>query len=119
MISNTEFALMSGAAYKSTRDVINQIPSPTNWLAVKHETQNSGFEAIAFVRDGTTLATSTEIVISYAGTNPADLSGDIAADLALAEGSLSVQLLSDQVLPHIDLGSRIRCRQAGYSLIPC
>lgn len=28
-------------------------------------------------------------------------------------------LLSDQVLPHIDLGSRIRCRQAAYSLIPC
>lgn len=28
-------------------------------------------------------------------------------------------LLSDRVLPHIDLGSRIRCRQASYSLIPC
>ncbi len=28
-------------------------------------------------------------------------------------------LLSDQVLPHIDLGGRIRCRQAAYSLIPC
>lgn len=28
-------------------------------------------------------------------------------------------LLSDRVLPHIDLGSRIRCRQAAYSLIPC
>lgn len=28
-------------------------------------------------------------------------------------------LLSDQVLPHIDLGKRIRCRQAAYSLIPC
>lgn len=28
-------------------------------------------------------------------------------------------LLSDQVLPHIDLGNRIRCRQAAYSLIPC
>lgn len=28
-------------------------------------------------------------------------------------------LLSDQVLPHIDLGSRIRCRQAAYSLLPC
>lgn len=28
-------------------------------------------------------------------------------------------LLSDQVLPHLDLGSRIRCRQAAYSLIPC
>lgn len=28
-------------------------------------------------------------------------------------------LLSDQVLPHIDLGNRIRNRQAAYSLIPC
>lgn len=28
-------------------------------------------------------------------------------------------LLSDQVLPHIDLGSRIRCRKTAYSLIPC
>ncbi len=28
-------------------------------------------------------------------------------------------LLSDQVLPHLDLGKRIRCRQAAYSLIPC
>jgi hypothetical protein len=28
-------------------------------------------------------------------------------------------LLSDQVLPHIDLGARIRCRQAAYSLVPC
>lgn len=28
-------------------------------------------------------------------------------------------LLSDQVLPHLDLGGRIRCRQAAYSLIPC
>lgn len=28
-------------------------------------------------------------------------------------------LLSDQVLPHIDLGNRIRSRQSAYSLIPC
>lgn len=28
-------------------------------------------------------------------------------------------LLSDQVLPYLDLGGRIRCRQATYSLIPC
>jgi len=27
-------------------------------------------------------------------------------------------LLSDQVLPLLDLGARIRCRQAAYSLIP-
>ena len=28
-------------------------------------------------------------------------------------------LLSDQVLPHLDLGGRVRCRQAAYRLIPC
>lgn len=28
-------------------------------------------------------------------------------------------LLSDQILPHIDLGGRIRCRDAAYRLIPC
>lgn len=28
-------------------------------------------------------------------------------------------VLSDQVLPHLDLGSRIRFRQAAYNLIPC
>ena len=28
-------------------------------------------------------------------------------------------LLSDQVFPHLELGGRIRCRQAAYSLIPC
>lgn len=93
MITNTEFALMSGAAYESTRDVINQIPSPVNWLAENPKTESSGFEAVAFIREGTTLATSSEIVISFAGTNPADISGDIAADLALAAGSLSAQLL--------------------------
>jgi hypothetical protein len=28
-------------------------------------------------------------------------------------------LLSDQVLPHLDLGGRVRCRKAAYRLIPC
>lgn len=28
-------------------------------------------------------------------------------------------LLSDEVLPYLDLGARIRCRQVAYSLIPC
>ena len=28
-------------------------------------------------------------------------------------------LLSDQVLPYLDLGDRIRCRKAAYNLIPC
>lgn len=28
-------------------------------------------------------------------------------------------VLTDQVLPHLDLGNRIRCRSVAYSLIPC
>lgn len=28
-------------------------------------------------------------------------------------------LLSDQILPHLDLGARIRCRKVAYNLIPC
>lgn len=28
-------------------------------------------------------------------------------------------LLSDQILPYLDLGDRIRCRKAAYNLIPC
>ena len=41
---------------------------------------------------------------------------------AESPGSITIDewyaLLSDQVLPYIDLGDRIRCRQAAYSLIP-
>jgi hypothetical protein len=51
----------------------------------------SGFEAATF-GNGTAIASSTEIVISYAGTDPSDKWGDIAADLALAAGLLSDQL---------------------------
>ncbi len=94
MTTTVEYALMAGAAYISTRDPKNQFPIPIGWGTTKPETDSggSGFEAVSFVRSGTTLATSSEIVISYAGTDPGDLFGDVAADLALAAGYLSNQL---------------------------
>jgi len=54
-------ALMAGAVYISTRNVINQIPTPPGWLPFKYESLDSGFEAASF-RQG------QNIVISFAGT---------------------------------------------------
>ncbi|TAN54792.1 MAG: DUF2974 domain-containing protein, partial [Rhodospirillales bacterium] len=51
---------------------------------------STGFEAVAFQR-GT--GANAEIVISYAGTDSDDLTGDVAADLALGSGLASEQLL--------------------------
>lgn len=94
MMTTVEYALMAGAAYISTRHPINRFPIPSGWIAARPESDSggSGFEVVSFVRSGTSLATSSEIVISYAGTDPGDLAGDVAADLALAAGYLSNQL---------------------------
>jgi len=87
MATVTEYALMAGASYISTRAEINQIPAPDGWLEKidKRKIQPSGFEATYFTK-------GTEVVISYAGTNPADIRGDVAADLALALGAISDQI---------------------------
>jgi Ca2+-binding RTX toxin-like protein len=84
-------ALMSGAAYVSTRPNKNKFPIPEGWSDFFHVPNASfptsaGFEALSF-RNG------NQIVIAYAGTYPKDISGDIATDLALAEGS-NAQLIS-------------------------
>jgi hypothetical protein len=68
MITAIEYALMAGASYISNRNLINQFPVPSGWLGVRHDNQPSGFEAISFI-NGASIATSTEIVISYAGTD--------------------------------------------------
>lgn len=93
MTSAVEYALMAGASYISSRDPLNQFPTPLDWLATRHDNpqDGSGFEAISFI-NGTTIANSTDIVISFAGTDPSDIKGDIAADLTLAAGTLSDQL---------------------------
>jgi len=69
MPTDIQYALMAGASYISTRPEINQFPVPSGWTETKHANpeDGSGFEAISFI-NGTTIATSTEIVISFAGT---------------------------------------------------
>ena len=98
MATTIEYALMAGDAYLSTRYPINQFPIPDGWTEFFHVPDQStssifqatsGFEAVSFKR---TTATGTEIVISFAGTYPSDVTGDLAADLALAAGTLSDQL---------------------------
>jgi len=79
-------ALMSGRAYQSTRESINQFPVPDGWVEKLHKEDDSGFEAISFQR-------GDEIVISFAGTYDKDLDGDISADIGLATGFGSAQLL--------------------------
>ncbi|MFZ3129314.1 MAG: Mbeg1-like protein [Rhodoferax sp.] len=93
MATELQLALMAGGAYESTRKEINRFPIPTGWDSVNHKTQDSGFEAVTYIKEGTTLQDSTEIVISYAGTYDKDVSGDIAADANLAQGVFTNQLL--------------------------
>lgn len=90
MTTQVEYALMAGASYISTRASVNKFPTPNNWTKITapdfySRDPYSGFEAISFTN-------GSEIVISYAGTDPGDLAGDVAADLALAAGYLSNQL---------------------------
>ncbi|MFA6283953.1 MAG: lipase family protein [Desulfurivibrionaceae bacterium] len=59
---------------------------------MQHKEGDSGFEAVSFF-NGPDLAHSTEIVISYAGTYDKDLTGDWVANVNLATGLGSAQLL--------------------------
>lgn len=93
MVTEIEYALMAGRAYQSTRSEINLFPTPVGWLEPldKRERDDStGFEAGYFQR-------GTEIVISYAGTNPDEsifpLGPDYAANVGLATGFGSDQLV--------------------------
>ena len=59
-------ALMAGASYLSNRDPINRFPVPQGWaekIELRARNDSSGFEAATFQN-------GTEIVISFAGTNP-------------------------------------------------
>ena len=95
MTTTIDYALMAGRAYQDTRDLTNRFPVPQGRAAFAHVPNNpefpqitgaAGFEAIAF-RKG------TNIVISYAGTYDKDITGDIFADIGLATGVGSAQLL--------------------------
>lgn len=98
MVTTIEYALMAGRAYQTTRAPINQFPVPValGWLEIAHVPNNpsfpqftgtDGFEAVAFQK-------GSEIVISYAGTNPNEslVGPDHTADYLLATGVGSVQL---------------------------
>ena len=89
MATTTEYALLAGASYYDTRPQVNRFPLPTDWIVISRVPQDgsTGFEASAFKNSLT-----NEIVISYAGTDPGDITGDIAADTGLATGYGSAQL---------------------------
>lgn len=90
MATTSEYTLLSGASYRDTRANLNRFPIPQDWNVVSLVPQDgaTGFEASAYRNTLT-----NEIVISYAGTDPGDLAGDIAADIGLATGFGSAQLL--------------------------
>jgi len=67
--TDIQYALMAGASYISNRPDVNKFPIPSDWSSVKYDIKDSGFEATSFVPTGTTLTTSSEIVISFAGTD--------------------------------------------------
>ena len=92
MTTAIEYALMAGASYISTRPDINKFPVPQGWIKVTNPDSYfrdpvSGFEAISFTN-------GTDLIISYAGTNPNNLlDPDNAANIGLATGNGSAQLL--------------------------
>ena len=90
MTTPVNFALMAGGAYFSTRNEVNRFPVPFGWTAIPRNPEPSGFEAVVFQRGS---GTNAEIVISYAGTDFDDKTGDVAADAALWLGLASDQLL--------------------------
>ena len=95
MASESEYVLMAGAVYISTRAKINQLSAPNGWEKVTMPQDSyvsdpgSGFEAIAFYN----TANPNEIVIAYAGTDPSDITGDWLANGGLATGAGSDQLV--------------------------
>jgi hypothetical protein len=86
-----DYALMAGAAYISNRPEANRFPTPQNWLGVRHDTQPSGFEAITFI-DGATIATSSNIVISFAGTGSFGNGDWLHGNFPSALGTIADQL---------------------------
>lgn len=88
MATQTEYALMAGAAYISTRPLdANKFPTPQGWTMSRHDSRDSGFEAVTFTN-------GSEYVISFAGTydkSPADLIADaeLGAESKESKGSAS------------------------------
>ncbi len=87
MTSTSQYALMAGVAYESSRSPNNKFPIPDGWAIAPGTVTGqlpSGFEAVTFKNN-----TTGEIVISFAGTNdPADW----ATNFSLATGFNAQQL---------------------------
>ena len=93
MATEIEYALMAGAAYISTRSEINRFPAPQGWIEIPEFRKSdpiTGFESVTFQK-------GTNIVISYAGTNPNDgilpPGPDNTTNIGLATGFGATQLL--------------------------
>ena len=87
--TDTEYALMAGNAYRSTRDKMNWISAPQGWSEFKYEkNESSGFEAVSFQN----TANPNEIVISFAGTG-SGMNQDWWANCGLVTGFGAEQLL--------------------------
>ena len=58
MVTLMDYALMSGVAYRSTRDPINRFSIPLGWSEVTDQYRSlpSGFEAVSFTRGTVKLA---------------------------------------------------------------
>ncbi len=120
MTTAIEYALMAGASYRDTRPDINKFPIPAGWNMVSRNPQDNatGFEAATF-GNGTTLATSTEIVISYAGTDFSQPGSDfLHGNIPLVAGIVSDQLkqAADYYLAIKTLNSNAHITLTGHSL---
>ena len=91
MTTPIEYAEMAGDAYISNYGLINRFPVPVGWTEFKYVSQSSGFEAISLY-NGTTIADSTQIVISFAGTDPTSIADWTQANIPLAFGYDAAQL---------------------------
>jgi VCBS repeat-containing protein len=94
--TDLELALMAGRAYESTKHAINKTPTvAAGWSELVNERaldSSTGFEATCFQN-------GDELVISFAGTDPANAdmfpnpSVDMANNIALKDGNWAPQLL--------------------------
>jgi len=123
MATDIQLAFMAGRAYYDTRKDINRFPVPDGWTEFFHVPNNpdypmfsgvAGFEAVSFQK-------GNEIVISYAGTYDKDYTGDIMADIGLATGNGSAQLLQAaeyylQVKAANDANPNVHITLTGHSL---
>ena len=113
-------ALMSGAAYYDSRSSQNRLPVPDGWFRVDRfpvaASDGSGFEAATF-GDQNTIDASTEIVISFAGTDPASWS-DWETNLEIATNHISEQLVQavDYVLDIKEQNPDAEITFTGHSL---